>query len=194
MSYGNPPPMQPTTAYPLPGVAGQVLPYASPHGYTDSAWREGNVLIVRKDTVLPDRCFKCNAPAEGQPLKKRLAWHHPALFLLIVFPGLLIYAIVALIVQKKGTVYIGLCGAHRRRRVFLISIAWALVLGSIVLFVLSGQYELGVLALAGIIMFLAGLIMAVAIQLTTAKRIDDHFVWLRGAGSAFLDNFPAVVR
>src|SRR3712207_3999182 len=83
---------------PFPVTPAAVLPYATPMAYqpTVTAWREGPVLIVPTLVSLPDACVKCSAPAGGWRLRKTLAWHNPLLALMIIFPGLLIYAIVAL--------------------------------------------------------------------------------------------------
>jgi hypothetical protein len=37
--------------------------------HANAAWRDGKFLRVRTDAVLPDRCLKCNAPAEGYQFK-----------------------------------------------------------------------------------------------------------------------------
>ena len=47
-------------------------------------WRDKATLIMSKDAQLPARCIKCNAPATGARLKKKLSWHHPAIYLLIL--------------------------------------------------------------------------------------------------------------
>lgn len=188
MNADTPPPLPPQQ--PL-----AVLPYAEPIAYgSEAAWREGNLLVVRKGAALPEQCIKCGAPAEGGPLKKTMSWHQPWLYILILFPGLLIYAIVALCVQKRATVCLSLCGAHRRRRRMLILTVWGLILGGVAGFFVGANVNNGLILLAGLVLFVAGLITAVAIQLVKARRIDDHFVWLRGAGPEFLAQFPGLVR
>ena len=39
----------------------------------------GSHWLSRKDSVLPDCCVKCAAPAEGQTVDKWLFWHTPIL-------------------------------------------------------------------------------------------------------------------
>jgi hypothetical protein len=183
---------QPGYYAPQPAVP---LAYAAPStGYGETiAWSEGDVLVVRKGATLPPLCVKCNEPAEGNPIKRNLSWHHPALFLLIL-AGVLVYAIVALVVQKKGTVYVSLCARHRSRRLMIGLTAGALAFGGLAMLIFAGVIGRGWPALAGGAMLLIGLIMAVANQTLTAKRIDDHFLWLRGTGRAFLANFPPTGR
>ena len=63
-----------------------VLGYATPAPLrtggpaTDVAWRDGNTLVVRKGVILPHRCVRCNAPADGPFTKHTVYWHHPALY------------------------------------------------------------------------------------------------------------------
>ena len=174
-----------------------VLPYASPAAagghYADGAWREGNVLIVRKNVVLPPRCVKCGAPAEGPLMKRTFYWHEPILYILIL-AGILIYAIVALMVRKSGVVHVGLCAAHRRRRVILIGTSLALIFGGLGFAVLAGMSDMSELIPIGILMFIAGLIPALMSQFLRPQKIDDHFLWLKGCSPAFLDGLPALVR
>jgi hypothetical protein len=192
-----PPPMPPTNpyggyapvAYPPP-VPGGPLDYASPTAvYGHVAWREGSRLVVRKGAMLPPRCVKCNEPAEGQPIRRNFTWHQPILYLLIL-AGVLVYAIVALIVQEKGTVYLSLCKRHRERRLIMGWSAGVLCLGGLFLLVYSAMLESGLVAIAGAVALVAGLVLAVMNQTLSAKRIDAHFLWLGGAGEGFLANFP----
>jgi hypothetical protein len=37
--------------------------------HANAAWRDGKLLMVRKGAILPDRCLKCNEPAEGYQFK-----------------------------------------------------------------------------------------------------------------------------
>ena len=97
--------------------------------------RQGKTLVREKDAELPNRCVKSNEPTQRR-LKRSLSWHHPALILL-VFAGVLIYVIVALVMRKQATIHIGLSDAwfQKRRRTILIS--WGIVLLSIGLFAIG---------------------------------------------------------
>jgi len=183
----------PAAQYAAPGAV--PLAYAAPAAAYGGnvAWSEGAVLVVRKDAMLPPLCVRCNEPADGKPIKRNFSWHHPTLFLLIL-AGLLVYAIVALVVQKKGTVYLSLCPRHRSRRLMMGLTAGALALGGLAMMILAGAIGEGWPAAVGGLMLLAAIIMGVANQTLTAKRIDDHFLWLKGAGREFLANFPPTGR
>src|SRR5688572_14293637 len=37
-------------------------------------WRKGRLLIFHSETSFPDRCIRCNAPADGYRLKAQLYW------------------------------------------------------------------------------------------------------------------------
>jgi hypothetical protein len=78
-------------------------------------WREGKKLVTRTETPFPDRCVKCNQPANGFRLKRVLYWQHPAYYLLLLL-NILILLIVVLIERKKAVLHIGLCDTHRSQR------------------------------------------------------------------------------
>jgi hypothetical protein len=170
------------------------------------AWREGPILIVPAQASLPARCVKCNAivgdERGSRRLTQKLAWHHPAIFLLIL-PGVLIYAIVALCLQKKAAVELSLCPIHNAKRTRWLIFTWVTVLiglGTIVGGCAGGVgyahnndmwpawRMLGGLLIA----IIGGIVGIVGSRVLTPKRIDDRYAWLKGADPDFLSNFPAV--
>ena len=155
-----------------------------------SIWRQGRTLVTRREAVLPDRCVKCNAPANGNKLRRNLSWHHPAYYLFVLL-NLLIYVIVALIVRKQAKISVGLCESHRSRRARAIATAWSVVLAGAGLIVAAILYEKSWPALIGILLLLAGAIYgSVRGRIVTARRIDDKHVWLNGVCSQYLDTLP----
>ncbi len=117
---------------------GYVLPPPpQPKLATAGVWRDKSILVMSRDAQLPNRCVKCNEPATGSRLKRKLSWHHPAYFLLILVV-FLVYIIVAMIARKVATVEVGLCERHRAARSRNILITWSLVLLAIGGFVLAG--------------------------------------------------------
>lgn len=170
---------------------GYVLPPPPTVGMPGSGvWRDKSKMVVSKGAQLPDRCVKCNAPAPGAKLKKKLTWHHPAIYILI-FVALLIYLIVAMIVRKAVTVELGLCEEHmakHRRNVF---ITWLLILLGVCGFVMAVIVGDNNFLLAGILLILAGIIYAVvAVRIVTPAKIDDKFAWLKGVNKDYLDELP----
>lgn len=157
-------------------------------------WQSGKLLIMRKDAQLPDRCVKSNVPTTRR-LKRSLIWHHPAVYLALL-ANLLIYVILALCLQKKATIHVGLSDKWfwKRRRAILIG--WGSVLLSIGLFIVSvanidRNGAFGWLIFASVILFLGGTIYGlVASRMVVATRIDDAYVWLKGVNREFLAELP----
>ena len=189
---GAPPQLQ---AQPAPATVGIVLEdgyVMPPPPMTGGIWREQSTLVMTKDATLPDRCVKCDAPANGFRLRRQLSWHHPALFL-VLFVAWLIYFILAMALRKRATVYLGLCHEHYQRRRNFLAVGFAVLSLTFVSVPLAFAWEypaVGVLALFG---FLASIIwLAFAARVVTVKKIDDRFVWLTGVNENYLARFPSV--
>jgi hypothetical protein len=183
-------------------------PYAAPkadvtgvgeaeHG----AWRVGNDLIMTRDAVLPDRCMKCNEPAGGWVLRKKLTWHPQAYYLLVLI-NLFLYILVAVIVQKSAKVRFPLCEEHRRRRRWAIAIGWLLGLGGIPVMIAGAALSSSVQGqasdsiaiggfVAGLVMIVVGLFVGfIGARVATTMKIDRNFVWLSKVDSRFLWSLP----
>jgi hypothetical protein len=153
--------------------------------------RDGKVLVATKTAVFPDRCVKCNAPAEGYRLKRQLYWHHPAIWLLLLC-NLLIFVVVALIVRKSAQYRIGVCPVHRGRRRNAILIGWGGLLLGIALIVVAVMQQSEIPAIVGVVVLVAATIYGVTVsQIISPKRIDNRYAWIRGAGPEFLDSIEA---
>lgn len=188
-------------ATPMLGYAGPRTPYQR-----DEVFYDGTGLVMAKGCYPPDRCIKCNEPTNGYTWSKTMYWHHPAFYFLILFPGLVVYAIVAICVRKSAKVTVGLCPIHRAartRRVLIATVSCLLGLGLLIgTPILSSENPfqmtrdsretmtmIGVIG--GIVILLAGLIYtAVGVAVVTPRRIDDHFVYLTRAGAPFLATLP----
>ena len=153
-------------------------------------WRDGKQLVMRPESPLPDRCVKCNVPADGQRLKRTLYWHPPAYYLLILI-NLLVYAVVAIIVRKKAVIHVGLCASHRSQRTWFIIASWVSCLAGIAMIIggigggNDGMTVVGFLALLG-----GAIVGAVKAPVVSAGRIDKDFVRVKGAGREYLDALP----
>jgi len=170
---------------------GYVLPPPPTVGVPGSGvWRDKSKLVMSKGAELPDRCVKCNAPSQEPKLKKKLSWHHPAIYLLI-FVALLIYFIVAMIVRKTATVELGLCDEHRSKHRRNILTTWALILLGVGGFVLAVIVEDTTFLLVGILLIFAGIIYGVVtIRIVWPAMIDDKFAWVKGVNKDYLDELP----
>lgn len=165
-------------------------PYFPPpsHGL-NTIWRSNTLLVMTKEASLPNRCVKCNAPADER-LKRKLQWHHPALYLLI-FASLLIYAVVAMVVRKTAIVNVGLCAEHRESRRLSIILTLLLALVAAVSSVAAVQFEMPVLFLFSLGLVLAATIYGiVTLRVVAPTKIDEHLVWLKGVNADYLQEFP----
>ena len=151
--------------------------------------REGRLLVATKKATFPDRCVKCNQPANGYRLKRNLYWHPPAYYLILIVCNVLIYALVALFVRKTATFRIGICRKHRMRRRYAILFGWFCVALSFVLVAGAVEWSNGWLAIASAICALFGIIYGVlASRMIAPKRINKKHAWILGAGPNFLSS------
>ena len=156
-----------------------------------TAWRDDRVMVMLPDAPIPHRCVKCNDPVEEPTKTRKIYWHTPWLYLLLLI-NVLIFAIVAVVVRKKATISAGLCTIHKKRRRTVITIAWSGALLGIVLMYIGAGTAAGVGAvLFGILVILGSIIFGmVAGRVVVPTRIDNHYVRLKGCGEAYLDTLP----
>jgi hypothetical protein len=171
----------------------EINPYEPPkaaiHG---AATRDANVVIdgsylrvPRQGAVLASRCVKCNEPGSKE-LMRELHWHSPWLYIMVVFPGVVIYALVAMIVRKKAAVQVSLCERHVNLRRAGIAIGWGgPVAGIAAMLALPQDIGAVVLLVALLVGPVTGLMMA---RVVDARRMDDSHAWLN-VGSAFLASY-----
>jgi hypothetical protein len=165
-----------------------------------AAHAERNLIIAPPVVDLPHRCIFCNEP-DAKRLTMKYSWHHPALYLLIL-AGILIYAIVALIIQKKATVRMSLCALHAARRQRKMLIFWLvplIMIGVIIAGpVLENARMIGKdMSIPFILFGILGLIIALVVagmsgRLLKPKFIDERMLKLAGAGRPFLDSLGAI--
>lgn len=153
-------------------------------------WREGKLLVLRKDAHFPDRCIKCNAPSVAPKRRYRLTWHSPWLYLLL-FLAILLYAIVASIVQKRAVVHVGLCERHQKRVLWGRLIGWGgLALELLLVGTAIATTDAGY-GVAALFVLLPWAIASIVVnRLVLAQRIDDQVVRLKGCGPEFLRSLP----
>jgi len=201
---------QPPPAYSQPGQedylvnvpgqpqAAQPISYYTPtaqHG-GGGVWNYGGALVMHKQAQLPPQCIKCCAPADGPPLKRKLTWH-PGWVYLLILPGLLIYAIVALSIQERATIYVSLCEKHRASRRMHLLIAWGIFIASIACFFVAanvgGRDAPVYWVLAGVF----GILIALGYSLYNSRvvtpfKIDQQYVYLKGICPQFVNQFPSM--
>lgn len=183
----------PVMGMPVPPPAGIVLEdgyVMPPPPSMGGVWRDNKTLVMTKDASLPDQCVKCNAPAHGFKLKRKLSWHHPALYI-VIFVALLIYVILSVALSKRATVFLGLCPEHiKRRRTFMI-IGWVMMALGLIIPILAFGNEYPGIGLLGLLLFLVSIFWLVfSMRVVNVKKIDDRLVYLNGIDANYLAQFP----
>jgi hypothetical protein len=182
-----------TAAQPATPV-GIVLPdgYVLPPPPAAGIWRDGKTLVMDKNAMLPDNCVKCNAPANGLRVRKKLAWHHPLLYLLI-FGAALFYVILAAALSKRATVEFPLCDNHKSRRKTFLIIGLSLLALGLIVPILGFANEYVEIGLFGLMLFFVAVFWLVfASRVVGVKKIDDRYAWLTGINRDFLNHFPPI--
>lgn len=190
-------------------VSPAINPYASPVATTErnpqpstgGIWSDGKVLVMHKQANLPDVCIKSNQPTDGYRLKRKLTWHHPAVIAAVLISPL-VYIILAVILSKKATLQIGLSEVWRKKRGTRIAIAWGCFLLGVLMIVAavvvgnSRNGSGGIVAacvISGLLLILGGAIYGLlAARMVYPQKIDDEYVYLKGAHPDFIARFPPV--
>lgn len=195
---------------PTPYQAEAINPYASPTGpntllgkvgenpYETAIFRDGRLLVIHESAILPDTCILTNEPAEGYRFRKNVAWH-PPLLILLIFINLLIFLIVALIVQKRAKLSIPITKEVHFRSWIFFAIAWLLALAGLPMFIAGianvGRFDppfwAGPAAAAGLPMFLIGCMLGITKgTILKVRKIKDKFVWIKGVHRDYLAKLP----
>lgn len=167
----------------------KILEGNAPLGSGHSAWTSGKQLITQSNADLPACCVKCGE-ASTRTLKRKLYWHHQAIYLLVLVSPI-IYIIVAMIVRKSGQLLVPLCDRHLASRKQGILIAWFMVLLSFGCLVAGISYEEPAFFIAFALLLIIGLITGIARSRTVVPtKIDDQYMHLKGACAKFLEKLP----
>lgn len=185
-SYGGTAPaVSPVPAYGGPPAFQAQAPWSSA-----GVWQQKGALVMHKEAALPDRCIKCNRPANGRTLTKKYMWHHPAWYLFI-FAGLLIYLIVALVVRKQVVLHLPLCDEHFAKRRTAIWASFGMLAASVVLFIFGVANNLPALFLVGLLLlFVAAIYGALSASVIAIQKVDDQYVWLKRVNKDYLMLLP----
>jgi MFS family permease len=175
-------------------------PFAAGAASGAGVWREGQLLVMHKMAQLPNVCLRTGEAADRRVTRK-LQWHHPAIVLL-VFAGVLIYLIVALVTMKKATIEIPISNRWMRGRNTRLAIAIGIGLIGVALFIAGFVGETNQLLshevfmtflIGGIVVGVGGLIAAVIVApIISVSKITDTHVYLKGVHQKVLSRFPPV--
>src|SRR6266496_290448 len=182
----SPPTRSPSRFVASRGDAGRLASMRVFAGRFAGYWRDGKRVVLDRNAVLPDRCIKCNEPANGDRRMVKLSY--------VPTSRELMFGAWAYLSAKRAQIEIGLCEQHRRSRAVTVALgSLAVILASIIVFtqVRATDITLPLLATAGLIGGVIGLIYAaVAGRLVRAAKITDTHIWLKGAGEPFLASLP----
>ena len=156
----------------------------------NAAWRQDKKVVMHVGNALPRRCFKCNHEADGPPLTRKLYWHHPAFYLLLI-AGVIFYVIIAMVTRKQATVGVFFCARHNKLRKNSIAAAWSGV-GLSALMIIGGMATShAIMMTLGFFVFVLALIGGLwGASVTRATRIKGDTVWMASAGKEFLASLP----
>jgi hypothetical protein len=172
-SYGQ----QPFNPYAAP-TASDAYPGAQRN--VAEFFRDGDALVVRKGSMLPDVCVMTGAPTGGNAVTKTLTWVPPWVVVLFVLISPIIGVIVMMIVRKSGVLTYCISREAQAKRRMGILIGVGLLLGGIGLIVAGIAAEVAALALVGFVAFLAGIIVAAVTGAPfRVNKIDKDYIYLR---------------
>jgi len=157
-------------------------------------WHDGDLLVVAQGARLPTHmCVKCGSVAGGSPERKTLRWHEPWIALLVLLSPL-IYVIVAIAASKSIRIAFGLCAACRARHLTKLYVGLGFIAATVLCVALDiAVVRIGLVALAGTVLLLVGVVWLVVARLLVPTRIDDRYATIRGCAPAFRTLFPPAV-
>jgi hypothetical protein len=158
------------------------------------AWRDGDLLVLAPDAVLPDRCVKTDLPADGRTVDVALLWHQPAVYWLLVLNPI-VYLVVARAVGTSVVVTVPVTqttlGAARRAR-WLVAALLAAGATAWVCAALLARAELFWPGVA--LMALSIPVYLLGARFIRVRRLEDERVWIAGASVNFLARLPELPR
>ena len=158
------------------------------------AWRDGDLLVMAPDAVLPDRCVKTDLSADGRTADVALLWHDPRWYWLLALNPIVYLAVARLVgTQVVVTVPVTRAAVSASRR------AWRLTLA---LFAAGLACWLAAALLVRAEFFWVGVaVMALAIpvyllgaRFIRVRRLEGERVWIAGASPNFLARLPEPPR
>jgi hypothetical protein len=155
-------------------------------------WRDGKLLVFDSWAELPDRCLRCNAPAEGNKIKKTFRLSRPGLDLLaLVAP--LFGIVLFLIPAPTAKVRLCFCRDHMNRLRLMMVGNWGVLVLGLAFIIWGAAAQSGALALIGSGLVIAsGTIGTMAGRYASVRRIDGNYVWLAGVSKAYLSELPSI--
>ena len=166
--------------------------FTSVVGNAGTAYRDGRTLVVPSGSSLPANCVKCGASQSVERLTKTFRWHSPWVYVLIFF-GVIVYFIVALVIAKKVRIDVPLCRAHRAWRARMNIVGALLLVGSVPASIVLAAFNVdgAVTALIAVAIALSGLVvLGVVGGSFKPVYIDETRAKFTGASEEFLSRLP----
>ncbi|MDH5327794.1 MAG: hypothetical protein OEZ68_15610 [Gammaproteobacteria bacterium] len=152
----------------------------------DAIKRKKKYVVMPKDVILPNRCFKCNEETSKRK-KLRLSYVNPWIYLSL-FINLLITLILVVIFQKKFTIDLPLCELHLRKRKQFLIVQWSALLGTLSLLGLGIVFDEPIALSVSMLIFLVVILMAIFSRLAYIAKHKDDLLWIKGAGKPFIES------
>jgi hypothetical protein len=164
------------------------------HDAASGAWRDGELLVLAPDAVLPDRCVKTDLPADGRTAEVVLLWHEPVWYwLLVLNPIIYLMAVRAVGTSVVVTVPVtaGALAAARRAR-WLVG---ALLAAGATAWVCAAVFARAELFWLGLLLMTAAIpVYLLGARFIRVRRLEEERVWIAGASVNFLARLPDLPR
>jgi hypothetical protein len=162
--------------------------------HAHGAWRDGDLLVMAPDAVLPDRCVKTDLPADGRTVEIALLWHEPAVYWLLALNPI-VYLVVARAVGTSVVVTVPVTqttlGSARRAR-WLVA---ALLAGGATAWVCAAFLLQAELFWLGFVLMAASIpVYLLGARFIRVRRLEGERVWIAGASVNFLARLPESPR
>ena len=149
-------------------------------------WRDGNRVVMDRSATLPDRCFKCNEPANGFRRSENLTY--------VPTGQQLMLGVWSYLDAKRAPVEIGLCERHRTSRPWTVALISAAAVAFSMLEVTQLKPNNVILPILAAVAFIGGCIGLIYAfyprGVVRATDMTPSHLWLKGAGERFLASLP----
>lgn len=180
-------------------------------GFSGVLWRDGNKVVMRLGTEMPERCFRCNEPGFGERIRHIVYWHPPIYLLYLIagivvtgavsaftspalfLPGfILLVVVLSIYFQKTVRLRMGVCRIHKRRRFIANTITASFAVVAILVLFCSVEFGLNWVypTTSGALLLLVLVCGHIQTKLVSPSKVTDEHVWLKGAGREFLASLP----
>lgn len=152
-----------------------------------TVWRSGQSLVVKKDSVLPDYCVKCGAPADGKSVNKWLFWHTPILLpvALLSWP---FYLLLAMGMRKTMTVPMPLCSKHMALRTWFTAFGVALLPIAVVTLLAALTQSIPLLILLAMLMVISSAVIIGWVRNPVwVIRFEEDVAWVQNVHPSVLE-------